>query len=228
MNLHWLTILGLAMIFLGSLFTYLGQQKITDRTNQQLSSKTEKIERLSEENIELNKEINKLNKKIAADLTGGDSYCYFLPSRLGKHSNIVDLMLMNDGEYPLYDISVKIDDVEKMTDIVKEEFEAGNLPYDSMTLSNAMLARASEVIQIGNMGPHQAIQLKGIQIPPNVDKKSYNISITARNGSLMQILRYRRINNQWKMAVKVTRGNDVIKEHTDKDFPLNKDGKIDW
>ena len=72
------------------------------------------------ENMELSKEINKLNKKMSSDLTGGDGYCYFLPSRPGKKSNIVDLMLINEGDYPLYDIYVKIDDVEKLIDIVQK------------------------------------------------------------------------------------------------------------
>jgi hypothetical protein len=229
MNIHWLTIFGLILIAVGTFLTLLGQQKIFYKANQQLVTKSEKIEKLSEENIALNKEINLLNKKIAADLTGGDNYCYFLPSRPGIRSNIVDLMLMNEGEYPLYDISIKIDDVEKLFEIIDKEQEAGNLGfYDSMTQSNAMLLKASKIFQVGNLGPHQAIQLTGIQIPPNVDKKSYNIYITARNGSLMQILRYRRVGNQWKMAIKVTRENDVIKEFIDKDYPVDENGKINW
>jgi len=228
MKIHLFSIIGIIMIGFGTLFTFLGQQVISDRSNQQLSNKTEKLERLSEENMRLNNEINKLNKKIAADLTGGDNYCYFLPSRPGEKSNIIDLMLINEGDYPLYDISVKIDDVEKMMEILHKEQDAGNLPYDSTTLSNAMFAEASQVLRIGNLGPHQAMQLSGIQIPSNVVKKSYNINIMARNGSLVQLLRYRRIDNQWKMAVKIMRGKDIIKENIDEDFPRNEDGEISW
>jgi hypothetical protein len=221
MHTHWLTIIGLIMIFFGTLFTFLGQQAISDRS-------TKKIEKLSEENKSLINEVSKLNKKISADLTGGDGYCYFHQSRPGPNSNIVDLMLMNDGDYPLYDISVKIDDVEKMIEILHEEQEAGKLPYDSMTLSNAIFAKASTVIQIGNIGPHQVMQLNGIQIPPDIEVKSYNIYITARNGSLMQILRYRRIENKWKMAGKILRGGETIQEYVDADFPRNEKGEVVW
>jgi hypothetical protein len=228
MNIHWLTILGIVMIGLGTLFTFLGQQIVSDKSNEQLTKKSEKIERLSEDNIKLNNELSKLNKKIAADLTGGDSYCYFLPSRPSKKSNIIDLMLMHEGDYPLYDISIKIDDVEKMMEILHEEQSAGNLPYDSMTLSNAMFAKASTVIPIGNLGPHQAMQLQGIRIPPDTDKKSYNIYLTARNGSVVQIVRYRRIDNNWKMAIKTTKDGEVIKETIDDDFPRNEKGEIPW
>jgi hypothetical protein len=228
MNIHPLITVGIVMIAMGTILTYIGQQINNDKSNKELIGKSEKIESLSEENKTLIIEINKLNKKISADLTGGEGYCYFMPSRPGQNSNIVDLMLMNDGDYPIYDISVKIDDVEKMMEILHKEKEAGKLPYDSMTLSNAMFAKASIVIQVGNMGPHQYAQLNGIQIPPDVDKKSYNIHITARNGTLTQILRYRRIDNKWKMALQIMKEGKVIKEDVDEDFPRNEKGKIDW
>ena len=46
-----------------------------------------------------------------ANVTGGDSYCTLFVSAPDK-SNKVALILMNQGKYPVYDISVKIDDVE--------------------------------------------------------------------------------------------------------------------
>jgi hypothetical protein len=117
MNIHPLTIIGILIIGLGTYFMILGQQKINDRSDKELKMKSEKIETLSEENKALLTEVNKLNKKIASNITGGDSCCYFLPSRPSKNSSIVDLMLINDGDYPLYDVSVKIDDVEKLMEI---------------------------------------------------------------------------------------------------------------
>ena len=173
-------------------------------------------------------EIAELNKKIADTITGGEGYCYFLPMRPGKKSNIADLMLINDGKYPLYDISVKIDDVEKMISLVHAEYENGNLPYDSNTLSNALLSKASDYIQIGNLGPNQAMTLtNGLKVP-DVDKKSYNIHITARNGSVFQIVRYRKVNNEWKMAIKISGQGKTLKEFIDKDYPKNAKGEIDW
>ncbi|MDD5681106.1 MAG: hypothetical protein PHI59_07675 [Candidatus Omnitrophica bacterium] len=228
MNIHPFTIAGVLMVALGTIFTLLGQQMLSDKSNKQLLDKSEKIEKLSEENKLLTKEISQLNKKIAADLTGGDCYCYFFISRPGKNSNIIDLMLMNDGDCPIYDISVKIDDVEKLLEISSSEMAAGKLPYDSMTLLNSAHGKASIFMQLGNLGPHQCIQLNGIQIPPNVNKKSYNIYITARNGSITQIVRYRRVNDEWKIASKIIKGGEVIKEDIDPGFPHNDKGKIDW
>lgn len=198
-----------------------------DKFEYDLRKSGEKIETLSQTNIELNTEIAELNRKIAATLTGGDNYCYFLPSRPGEKSNIADLMLINEGEYPLYDISIKIDDVEKLLGIIKDEQKKGNLPYDSRTRVNTMLFEASKILRVGNMGPKQAVELGGLHLP-NTDKKSYNIYITARNGSFMQVLRFRRVNSKWKMAMQVRRGAKVLEESIDPDFPRNAKGKIDW
>lgn len=208
-------------IIVGQVFTFCGQQIVNNKSTQQLQD-------LSKENIKLNKEAAQLARKNTAIITGGDSYCYFLPFRPSEKTNTVDLMLTTEGEYPLYDVSVKIDDVEKMMGIVKKEYEEGKLPYDSMTQSMKMLAQASKIIEVGNLGSNQAMQMSGIKIPLAVDKKSYNIQITARNGTIVQFIRFRKINNQWKMANKVMRNGEVLKEFIDSDFPQDKDQKIDW
>ncbi len=172
-------------------------------------------------------EITELNKKIAATLTGGDNYCYFLLLGPGEKSNIADLMLINEGEYPVYDVSIKIDDVEKLLSIIKDQQKKGNLPYDSRTRWNTMLFEVSKILRVGNIGPKQAVELGGLHLP-NTDKKSYNIYITARNGSVMQAVRFRRVDGKWKTAMQVTRGSKVLEESIDPDFPRNEEGKIDW
>ena len=104
--------------------------------------------------------------------------------------------------------------------------EKGNLPYDSMSQSNTMLMSASEIIRVGNLGPHQGMQMKGLRLPNNTDKKSYNIYIIARNGSIMQMVRFVRVDGQWKIAMQVMRYDKVLKEQIDSDFPRNALGKI--
>ena len=104
-----------------------------------------------------NEEIVELNRKISHSITGGDSYCYFLIGRPGKNLNIADLMLRKKGEYPVYDISVRIDDVEKMLALGKEKQESGELPYDSMTGYYAAFSEASKVFRIGNIGPNHIL-----------------------------------------------------------------------
>jgi hypothetical protein len=44
----------------------------------------------------------------------------------------------------------------------------------------------------------------------------------------MQILRYVRIDNKWKSAIKIMRNGENIEEHVDEDFPRNEKGEISW
>ena len=67
--MHPLTIVGIIVIAVGTVFTFLGQQINNNRSNQQLSDKSDKIQGLSEEIIELtltlhkNSEIDSLKLK---------------------------------------------------------------------------------------------------------------------------------------------------------------------
>ena len=44
----------------------------------------------------------------------------------------------------------------------------------------------------------------------------------------MQMVRFRRIDNKWSLAMKVMRGGEILKEIVDENFPRNEEGKIDW
>lgn len=172
-------------------------------------------------------EIAALNREIAQTVTGGDSYCYlmvFPPS--GTH-NTCDLMAMTKGKYPVYDVSVKIDDVLRLVEIVSAQKEAGSLPYSSMSEEQAMLGQASRTFRLGNIGPDQAMQLGGIKAPEG-NAASYNINIVARNGSVSQFIRFRRTNGKWHTAERLAVNGAFIKEEVDPNFPRESDGSIAW
>lgn len=82
---------------IGTIFTFWGQQIINNKSSQLLNGKSENIEKLSQENIKLSMEIAQLNKKITATVTGGDNYCYFLPSR---PKNGVRIIFRRKETYP--------------------------------------------------------------------------------------------------------------------------------
>lgn len=200
----------------------------------QLRQKSEEISALNKEiantQIDLRRrsdEIAELNKTISATVTGGDSYCYFLVGHPSNKTNSVDLMLMTEGKYPLYDVSIKIDDVEKLLNIVMTQTENGNRPFQSMTEANTFMLQASRVIKVGNIGPSQAMELGSLQLP-DTDKQSFNISILARNGYVFQIVRFRRVKGEWKRAIQVHHNGKNVHETIDAEFPRNADGKIQW
>lgn len=106
--MHWLTWIGIVLIALGTAFTIIGQQKINDKSNTLLQSKSDKIAELSQQNIQLSSELSKTNKEIAATVTGGDSFCYLFPSPSFGKLNTIDFNLQHMGKYPVYDAFIRV------------------------------------------------------------------------------------------------------------------------
>lgn len=128
------------------------------------------------------------------------------------------LTLVHQGKYPLYDVGIRIVDLEKF-----------NLPKDKWTFE--MLAQAETQLNIGNMSPKQARIIGSLSLP-NTEHQGYNIFIGARNGFVTQLIRLQRINGRWKLATKVTRDVDdkpvVLLEKVDPEFPRDKMGQVQW
>lgn len=227
MNIHWLTFVGLFLILIGTVLTMLGQQKISEKDSKLLQVKSDKIESLSQNINTLNQENAELNKKIAATITGGDSYCYLMVRSPRGKQNLCDLMLVTKGEYPLYDVSITIEDAKRLVEMVHKDKDAGLLPYETMTDTAKRLDEARHQIDVGNIKPNTVRPLGGIKAP-KADVIMYNIYITARNGSVMQIVRFHRIDGNWKRARKLVVNDKVIEEYIDPDFPLGADGKVKW
>ena len=136
-------------------------------------------------------------------------------------------MLTTEGKYPLYDVSVRITDVEKQLAIGKHEMEKGNLPYDSMVRVYQLWWEASKLIPVGNIGPNQAIPLGTLKLPDS-DKQTYIINIMARNGGIVQHLTCRRVNSVWKLAMKIFKLDNTIEETVEPDFPRDDKGNVQW
>jgi hypothetical protein len=52
--------------------------------------------------------ISELNQQIAGSVTGGDSFCYLFPSPSYGKLNTIDFHLHHKGEYPVYDIFIRV------------------------------------------------------------------------------------------------------------------------
>jgi hypothetical protein len=49
----------------------------------------------------------------------------------------------------------------------------------------------------------------------------------ARNGRVFEQLRFRRLSGDWKLAYRLFRDNDLLREYVDPNFPL-KNGAGPW
>ena len=207
MNIHWLTYLGIFMIGLGTLFTFLGQQIISNRSSN-------KIAEISKENIRLNKNITALNKEIVQSVIGGDSFCYFMFSSVNPKTNVGLLTIVHQGEHPIYDVYARMVDVDEFNKM-KEKLNIYNFRQSDTN------------IQIGNMIKGTASTFNLFNLGSSTSR-DFNIFFSARNGLFTQLLRMRKVGGKWLYATKVQKQDKTIFEKVDDNFPRNDNDDIDW
>lgn len=164
-------------------------------------------------------EITELKNQIASSITGGNSFAYIIPTFFNPTHNSPMLTLVHQGEYPLYDLTVRIVDIAKFDKIVGQ--------------NNSFSEKLREEVQlsISNIAPNQARMLKTVQLDSG--SLRWNLFFSARNGFFTELLRVQRVGNEWKTALKVTRTPSSSKEQTllekiDSGYPRSADGQVEW
>jgi hypothetical protein len=164
-------------------------------------------------------ETAEINEQIASPITGGGSFAYIVPTFFNPTHNSPMLTLVHRGEYPLYDLTVRILDMATFDKLVRQ--------------NNSYSDKLREEVQssIGNIAPNQARMLKTVQL--GSDSLRWNLFFSARNGFFTELLRVQRVGNEWKTALKVTRtpsssNEQMLLEKIDSGYPLSKDGQVEW
>ena len=147
---------------------------------------------------------------IFSQITGGNSFCFANLSQnyLGERN----LTIMHQGDYSLYDLTVRIVDLDKFNE------HAGNPEYAHVF---------EKIFSIGTMLPKQFNNLCTISMSDQENSKSFNIFFSARNGMFHELLRLKKINNEWVSAIKVDREKTLLESVSDS-YPKNAAGEIDW
>jgi len=164
-------------------------------------------------------ETTEINKQIASSITGGASFAYIVPTFFNPTHNAPMLTLVHRGEYPLYDLTVRILDVATFDKMVRQN----NSYFDKL--------REEVQLSISNIAPNQARMLKTVQL--GSDPLRWNLFFSARNGFFTELLRVRRVGNEWKTALKVMRtpspsNEQMLFEKIDSGYPRSEDGQVDW
>jgi len=168
-----------------------------------------------------NVKIEELNKYILSSITGGNSYCKLTFMFLDNNDAL--MMVIPSGEFPLFDVSLRIVDLEKFEEDTKK-----NLSLES-------LSKSQIIRNIGNVSPKTTVTMGKINLGSG-DKKDYNVFISARNGHLQQLIRLRRVDGKWLQANSMKRMEEkngelasvTISEDIPDGFPRNEKGKVDW
>lgn len=128
-----------------------------------------------------NEEIIGLNNQINYSITGGDSYSYLSINKSDK-GNKLSTVIVHSGDYPLYDLTLRIVDLDKFGKIS---------------------GYWGEVLNIGNLPAGMARTLEYKIDFSNRKLARLNIFISARNGHKTQLLRVKSLNGKWFFATQV-------------------------
>lgn len=178
------------------------QQKVEDG----LSGIQEKIQRMLED-------LEAKTTDLAGHITGGDSVCYLIGFPINSDL-LGNLALIHHGRHPLYRVKARIVDLE-----LSDQF-SGN-----PTVENILRTEIHR--EFGDLIPGHASMVDGAISLGTGDTRRFNIFFTARNGSFVQLLRFRRVNGAWLSATKVEKGETRF-EKIQEGFPRNTKGAIDW
>lgn len=161
-------------------------------------------------------EIANLNRELKNSMIGGDSFCYLALGSLNDTTNTGLLIVVHQGKYHLYDVHVRIFDLDKFDEIKSRGFslETMQYTYTNLTIGNLLPGHARTITQM-NLG--------------NATERRFNIFFTARNGDFTQLLRFKKVGGRWHHAMKVDRGKDLPPfEEVTPEYPRNSKGEVDW
>src|SRR5262249_12230509 len=150
---------------------------------------------------------------LVAHITGGNSACYLIGSPASQPPG--SMSVTHIGEHTLYNVSLRICDVDALDRAGKSNHPPKNL------------FRSAFSCQLGDLLPGHAYPISGGPFDEaNSDARRFNVFFTARNGSFFQLLRFRKIDNVWMIATKVQLSNGQIPyQHIQEGFPRNQFGE---
>jgi hypothetical protein len=151
----------------------------------------------------LRSEVAETQKRLEGLQTGGDTFCYWMLYYFDVNEAIAkDLCFIRRGEFPLYDVSLRIRDMDAGRDLVQE--------------------------QLGEISAPAVCWRVKWPLPESV---YYRIFFNARNGNWNQDLILKRSNRgYWAAATRVKdkKGRGVVFEHIDNPDFVNEFGEPTW
>jgi hypothetical protein len=142
------------------------------------------------------REVRQRTEQTVKSITGGDSYCIVSPSHNATSpADDWSLWIRTEGDFPVYDVQVTIEDMTRRQALWDEERKAKG------KITRIPIAETTIVRDIGNMAPATAkdpideFTLKG-------GTQIYDVRVMMRNGIVVQRFRFAKIDGQWLVAVK--------------------------
>ncbi len=205
------------LVFVGAVLAAIGvfwQANNQIKSEQELRKKADRIAELTIKNAELTTR----NKDI---IIGGNSFCYMSIGFPVKMPNKIDRWILTKGDYPLYDVQMKILDLEEFSKI-----DFSKTPINERL---SKIRNCENIGHLGNFGISKALSLERLSVPSEKASVRFMIDFSARNGTWrQQISVKRKKEGGWMLASQVYRGDEILIDEVSKDFPRNEKGEIDW
>jgi hypothetical protein len=117
------------------------------------------------------------------------------------------MFLIAHGEFPQYEIGIRIVDLDLF---------GKNNDY-----SEEGINKSEAVLNIPNMSPKSAQQLGDLSADFSSNRKGFNIFFSARNGFYIEEIRLFKIDNVWKRSIKIHKefNNELLYEKDDPGIP---------
>lgn len=184
--------------------------EISNKLNEvtsEIKDLVEKTNLQTDKNLELTEKTIRLSEKLENIATGGDGFCVIEFAYI--NSNSTRPFVIYNGKYPLYDVHIRIVDLELFRQLKDLTVESIN--------------QAQHTFYLGNLKPNTATPLGKIFADFSGAKKDFNIFYSGRNGFHTQTTRLRKVEKKWfsKIRVWITNSNDILYEQTDENFPID-------
>lgn len=182
-------------------------QKKINELNLNSNNQEERIKELSKQNFELSIQLSRSTETLYGNITGGDSFGELIVTPIDH--NKAELMLISHGKYPLYELSLRIVDIELIKTVKIRTMDD--------------IYKTQPIISVGNMQVSSALPLGKLSSDFTHSYKEFNIFFDARNGFFVQNIKLSKKENSWVKSTSITNlvNNKLLFEKTDPDFPEN-------
>ena len=163
--------------------------------------------------------VSRLTKKNLFNITGGDSAAHF--ELVYMNGTTPEILIQNTGKYPVRNLSVQIEDVNKFLNTINSR-----IPH---AVTTDDINKSTQNVNVGDLGSNQILEIPVSPEVNGVDLAHYIIRYSALNGGGMEVV-YVRAGKDGVKHMAVWSGDSNQKEirKVDPNFPPDADGKLPW
>lgn len=205
-------------------------------SQRELKEKSEEIARLNQTIAlsqtklrEVSDEITKISTKSLNSITGGGSYVNIRLSMPTAQNELVKILAFHDGDYPVYDATVNIedDDLSKQNNLKSINGMTDGQIFEALEFGKFNNLREIRSIDLGTSIPGLSPRDLGYISLKGLESKTVITTSIARNGFQTKRFKYQLVKGKWYRAIRFNH-NNKISEEVDVGFPRNEQGEVQW